>query len=290
MTKEVPAWFERALADVADAGAVDVRGARVAYRAWGAADRPGVVLVHGGAAHSGWWDHIAPLLSADLRVVALDLSGHGDSDRRPGYSLDLWAEEIRRVAAASGISGPPVVVGHSMGGAVALRAAMSFGPDLEGVVVIDSPIRDITPEERAAREHRAFGPLRTYASRDEAIGRFRTIPEQAATLPYVIAHVAAASVLRTPAGWTWKFDPRIFDRPPLTPDVLTELDCRVALFRAELGMLSAEMSDVLYDRLGRRAPVIEIPDAGHHIMLDQPLALVTGLRTLLADWAHSRPM
>ena len=43
------------------------------------------------------------------------------------------------------------------------------------------------------------------------------------------------------------------------------------------------------DRLGRVAPVIEIPTAGHHVMLDQPIALVTALRTLLSDWDHSVP-
>ena len=45
----------------------------------------------------------------------------------------------------------------------------------------------------------------------------------------------------------------------------------------------------MYDRLGRAAPVIEIPAAGHHVMLDEPLALVTGIRTLLSDWDHSYP-
>jgi pimeloyl-ACP methyl ester carboxylesterase len=45
----------------------------------------------------------------------------------------------------------------------------------------------------------------------------------------------------------------------------------------------------MYDKLGRRAPVIEIPAAGHHVMLDQPIALVTGIRTLLSDWDHSLP-
>jgi hypothetical protein len=49
------------------------------------------------------------------------------------------------------------------------------------------------------------------------------------------------------------------------------------------------MSEALYDRLGRVAPIIEVPAAGHHIMLDQPLALVATLRTLLADWDHSEP-
>jgi pimeloyl-ACP methyl ester carboxylesterase len=61
------------------------------------------------------------------------------------------------------------------------------------------------------------------------------------------------------------------------------------LFRAEHGMVSTEMSDVMYDRLGRVAPVIEIPAAGHHVMLDQPVALVAAIRTLLSGWDHSVP-
>jgi hypothetical protein len=46
----------------------------------------------------------------------------------------------------------------------------------------------------------------------------------------------------------------------------------------------------MYELLGRNAPVIEIPEAWHHMMLDQPLLLVTGLRTLFADWEHSVPL
>ena len=64
---------------------------------------------------------------------------------------------------------------------------------------------------------------------------------------------------------------------------------RVALFRAEHGLVTPDIGDEMYDLLGRVAPVIEIPEAYHHIMLDQPLLLVTGLRTLLADWEHSLP-
>ena len=45
----------------------------------------------------------------------------------------------------------------------------------------------------------------------------------------------------------------------------------------------------MYDRLGRVAPVIEIPAAARHIMLDQPIALVAAIRTLLSDWDHSTP-
>ncbi|MDQ1716892.1 MAG: hypothetical protein QOE71_1270 [Pseudonocardiales bacterium] len=286
---DVPQWFSRALAIEPDIGATEVAGTTIRYRAWGDRGQPGVVLVHGGAAHSRWWDHVAPLLAAGRRVAAMDLSGHGDSGRRTVYSLDIWADELIAVAEAAGIAGPPVLVGHSMGGFVTLTAARRHGAVLTGVLAIDSPVRELTPEEKAARDRKAFGPLRVYASREEALKRFRPIPDEGPVLSYVVDHIAAESIREVPGGWSWKFDPKIFGRPALSPSLLTTLDCRVALFRAERGLVSEQMGEVMYDRLGRAAPLIEIPDAGHHIMLDQPLALVTGLRTLLADWEHSLP-
>ena len=136
-------------------------------------------------------------------------------------------------------------------------------------------------------EQRAFRSLRVYPSREAALARFRPVPDQP-VLGYIADHVAATSIRQVDGGWTWKWDPPIFGRgAPQEP--LTRLDCRVALFRAEHGLVSAEMSDVMYDRLGRVAPVIEIPVAGHHVMLDQPIALVAAIRTLLSDWDHSLP-
>jgi pimeloyl-ACP methyl ester carboxylesterase len=289
-----PEWFTKALATAPQERRVDVDGTTISYLAWGDPGPRGLVLVHGGGAHAHWWDHIAPLLALDRRVLALDLSGHGDSGRRDTYTLDAWATEVLAVAADAGLTEPPTVIGHSMGGLVTLRLASLFGTRLAGAVVIDSPVRnrDLTPEEMAARERRAFGPLRVYPSREDAIAHFRTIPPQE-TLPYATAHVAATSVRPAPDGdgWTWKFDPRIFGREPFgaAAATLNRLDCRIALFRPEHGIMSAQMSQILYDRLGRVAPVIEIPAAAHHIMLDQPVALIAALRTLLSDWDHSRP-
>ncbi|MBW0104978.1 alpha/beta fold hydrolase [Pseudonocardia sp. KRD291] len=292
-----PAWFTDALAVPVATGEVDVDGVAIRYRAWGEPGHQGLVLVHGGGAHSRWWDHVAPLLvQGRRRVVALDLSGHGDSGRAGAYRLDRWADEVLAVARHSG-AGPgscrsgeaPVVVGHSMGGFVALTAALRHGHELTGVMAIDSPVRDRSPEELAARQQRAFGPMRVYPDRQTALAHFRTVPEQEGDLPYVVEHVAGHSVTEVAGGWSWKFDRGIFAGLGLTPGELGRVDCRVALFRAEHGLVPADMGEMIVDLMGRVAPLVEIPGAAHHVMVDQPLALVTGLRTMLADWEHSVP-
>jgi pimeloyl-ACP methyl ester carboxylesterase len=283
-----PAWFSAALATAPEERATEFEGTSIAYRAWGNPADRNIVLVHGGAAHSRWWDHIAPLLARGWRVVAMDLSGHGDSGRRERYSLDSWAREVLAVVADAGTAASTVVIGHSMGGLVTLRLATLAGSQIAGAVAIDSPIRDMAPEDRAARQQRAFGPLRVYPTREAAIARFRPIPDQP-VLAWVAAHVAATSIRPAEGGWTWKFDPQVFARDTLTPELLTRLDCRIALFRAEHGLVTPQQGEAIYDRLGRIAPLIEIPVAGHHIMLDEPVALAAALRTLLADWDHSIP-
>ena len=98
-----PQWFVDALAAPVETGKVEAAGATIAYRAWGEAGQPGIVLVHGGMAHSGWWDHIGPQLARGRRVVALDLSGHGDSDHRDHYDLETWSAEILVAAEGGGI-------------------------------------------------------------------------------------------------------------------------------------------------------------------------------------------
>ena len=222
-----PRWFTDAMAADVELGSVGVDGRRLTYRAWGERDVRGLVLVHGGAAHARWWDHIAPLLALGRRVVAIDLSGHGDSGPREKYTLDGWADEVMAVAADAGITDPPIVIGHSMGGFVALRTAGLYGAQLAGIVVIDSPVQEITPEQQAARDARAFGPKRVYPTAAAAISRFRPVPDQP-VLPYIREHVAETSIRAVPGGWSWKFDPAVFGRAQATPALLHHLDCRVA--------------------------------------------------------------
>ena len=89
-----PTWFLRALAVPVDDLWFDVDGCRIHALAWGEPGRRGIVFVHGGGAHAHWWTHVAAPFADQFRVVALDMSGHGDSGTRTTYSLEQWTDEV----------------------------------------------------------------------------------------------------------------------------------------------------------------------------------------------------
>jgi pimeloyl-ACP methyl ester carboxylesterase len=286
-----PAWFVGALTDEPQHSDIDVDGCRIHLRAWGNSALPPLIFVHGGAAHSGWWDHIAPFFTKSHRVLALDLSGHGDSEPRGKYNPYTWAREVLAAGAAAGPSGRPTIVGHSMGGFVASAAAAHYGEQIDSIIVIDSPLRDQAPEEARLRDRKRHS--RGDMSREEILARFRPVPTQETVLPYIWSHIAEESIRKTPTGWSWKFDPAVFDtslgRMPANQEKLersiAEMPCRIGYVRSEAGLVSPDMADRIRSMLELRGPFVELAAAGHHPMLDQPLALVATLRTLLEMWS-----
>lgn len=291
---EAPKWYREALATPSSDQVVQVNGCPIHYVTWGQPGRRGIVFVHGGGAHAHWWTHIAAHYATRYRVAALDMSGHGDSGRRESYSLEGWTDEVMAVYRDADMSGKPVIVGHSMGGFVTIVTAAKHSDQLAGVVVCDSPVTEPDPEIDAARVGEAFGKPKVYKNPEEALARFRTVPPQAHYLDYVMAELGPRSLGQVEGGWSWKFDHRVFGAFAGNPRAiarpyLADVHCRLALLRSEFGLVTEDIGAYMYELLGRVNPVIEIPQAGHHLMLDQPLLLITALNTLLADWDHSEP-
>lgn len=294
MLQSAPTWFRSALERQFEDLFVEVEDANIHYLAWGERGRRGIVFIHGGGAHAHWWTHVAAQFADTYRVLAIDLSGHGDSDHRDFYALEQWTREVVAVSRDGGIDGPPVVVGHSMGGFVAITTASLHGDDLDGVIVCDSPVTRPDPEIGSYQHREAFGSPRTYPSIEEALRRFRTIPPQEHYLDYVMEHVSARSLHEADGGFQWKFDKRIFDQfeggmRAIALPYLQNVKCRIAVLRSQYGLITDQIGESMYEAMGRVSPIVEIPEAGHHAMLDQPLVLLTAIRALLADWDHSTP-
>jgi pimeloyl-ACP methyl ester carboxylesterase len=154
---------------------VRVRGTEVRYDVTGRGERD-LVLIHGHHAHHMWWHGIVPYLEENWRVTQLDLSGHGDSGHRDDYdSGRVWTDDVRAVVKAAGCE-RPVLVGHSMGGRVAVTVAGGHLALSAGVIMFDSVIR--APADRPLFAWRPQRRPRIHPSREVALSRFRLSPEQ----------------------------------------------------------------------------------------------------------------
>ncbi len=290
-----PAWFETALADAPARRFVEVAGARIESLSWGTRGKPGLLFLHGNGAHADWWSFIAPFFAADYRVAALSWSGMGASDHRPHYSLELFIAEAFAVAEAEGLfdsAEKPYFVAHSFGGFPLMGCAARHGDRLRGAVMVDTPVRhpDEESPRRRGRPSSPPRPHRVYPTIEAALSRFRFAPEQPCANLFIADHIARSSLQAVDGGWTWKFDPFLWSAFELgdTRTLLAEVDAPFALIWGDRSMLMPpELTRQMVDAMPAGSPTVVIPDAAHHVMIDQPLAFVAALRALLAAWPGS---
>jgi len=136
--------------DFATARHVVLHGHRVSYRTAGSG--PVVLLIHGIAGTSEQWADVAPVLAERFTVVAPDLLGHGESAKPQGdYSLGAYAAGMRDLLIALGHR-RATVVGHSLGGGIAMQFVYEYPVFAERLVVVSSGGlgREVHPLLRAA--------------------------------------------------------------------------------------------------------------------------------------------
>jgi pimeloyl-ACP methyl ester carboxylesterase len=246
---------------------------------------PPLVLLHGGGANAHWWDHLAPRLAERFHVVALDFRGHGDSESPERLEVGAFRRDLAALLDHLGAS-RAALVGHSMGAHVALghaATAWNPGPGPRALVLVEPSRGGGARARRRARL--ALAARRTYATREQAVARFRFVPEASRADETLRRHVAEHSVRQESDRFAFKFDPRWFSLPPEAPPDLAGVRSPVLLVRgAESGLLTREGAQSLLGELPR-AELREIPEAGHNVHLDQPEAFLAAVLDFLG--AHS---
>lgn len=116
-------------------------------------ERPGrgereVVLIHGLGSSAKVWDTLAPYLHGSFDVWNYELPGHGTTPPLPGLTIEKAAEDLARFLREQDIT-YPVLVGHAMGGLIAMRYAFDQPGDIKQLIVIDATPRQLaTPEQK----------------------------------------------------------------------------------------------------------------------------------------------
>jgi pimeloyl-ACP methyl ester carboxylesterase len=236
-----------------------------------AADKPSILMLHGGGQNRHSWKNTGQILAdAGYHVIALDSRGHGDSDRAPSgdYSVESLCEDTLQVLYQ--IGRPVVLIGASMGGLTGIQAAYEAGPELVTKLVLVDVVPKFEKDGSARiREFMASG-LEGFASLDEAADAV------AAYLPHRPKPRSPEGLkknlrLREDGRWYWHWDPAFLTKPQDDPFVRMEkleqaainLQVPILLIRGRLSDVVSE--DGVQDFLSKvpHAEFAELADAGH---------------------------
>ncbi|MDG2111529.1 MAG: alpha/beta hydrolase [Actinomycetota bacterium] len=242
-------------------------------RVGGDPDQPTLVLLHGLGGTGAVWDRVVAEAGWPGEVVVPDLTGHGASPWATHYSFGAMAGNV---ASLLGQRRRAVVVGHSMGGAVALALASGwFNVDVEAVMSIGIKV-EWSDDELADMQRIADKPARLFDERTGAIewaaklaGLFGVVELDDPTLD--------RAAVETPDGWRAALDPRagLVGPPPL--DSL-HAALGSALVLHTLGEHDAMVDEATARRMGQ--PVQVFADAGHNAMVEQPALVAEAIRQL----------
>jgi pimeloyl-ACP methyl ester carboxylesterase len=279
----VPEWFTRAIAAPAESRFAQVGGTAVHYLSWNAADthKPALLFAHGFRAHARWWDFIAPFFLSRFRILSLDFAGMGDSGTRPEYLPLGFAHDLIGVLDHAGIE-QATLIGHSFGGGRVARASAEFPERVTRAIIIDSHMR-LNEEKRSTRPFE-IGPRRVYPTFEAARARFRLVPPENRTAPYILDYVARHSLKEMEGGWSWKFDERLVPKhdDARARDILGAIRAPVTFIYGDASaIVSRQHAHEIVSCLRNGHGPIAIPESHHHVLLDQPLSLVAALRAVL---------
>jgi pimeloyl-ACP methyl ester carboxylesterase len=234
-----------------------------------------IVLVHGLGSSREDWLPTARRLARHYSVTLVDLPGHGEADMPEPFSLERAVAALDQ-ALAETPGGPPILVGHSLGGLVAAAEALDHPERVRGLVLVETALKPQLPEDQRAAwlerlDHDYDGVLHeAYASfgRDSAQGemlyRRTAVLDPRMVKPWIRL------------AWTADLSRRV-----------SRINVPVLAVLAERSWPKNESWDTEARALGyldmTRLRATRIADCGHFVMLDRPVELAALIQGFAAD-------
>lgn len=243
-----------------------------------------LVLLHGGALSAHTFDLLALALADDVRCIALDLRGHGESGWAEDYSIGRSVADVLELIDRLGA--PELhLAGMSLGGCIAGHVAPLLGDRLSSLTFID--VGDEVNFEASARMRAFIEGARPVAQVEDLVRQALAVSPK--TDPDLMLYRYRSLLTHRPDGYGWKADRRTPVNFPHILEKLAELKALACMITCPVLVAKGGNSRVLTQeglerfasrfRKGRWAV---IPAAGHNIQEDQPAALAAAMRDLMS--------
>ena len=258
--------------DAAARRSFTVNGMTLRALEWGQPGRPALCFLHGGSAHSHWFDAVVPSFVDRFHIISLDQRGHGQSDWAPDarYGTEQFTSDLVGVMDHLGWE-RMVVVGHSMGGHNSMGFSAWHPDRVRGLCVVDS--RPALPAERLHAMHRRGhrGPRR-HETLDLALRSFRLLPAETLAAPDLLEHLGREGIAEREGRFLYRFDPQCNGarRPVDGWALLPDIKAPTLLVRGELSPI---MPQEMAERMAAAIPnarLVTMLGVYHHLVLDAP--------------------
>ena len=282
---EQPAWFKKLMKVPYIERLIEVDGADLHTLHWNyQSDKPKVMLVHGNGAHAFWFCWVAAQLADKYEVIAVTFSGMGDSQWRDIYTKEVFMRDLTGVIEKLGWQQVNIVA-HSFGAMIANVAVAQMPELFKSLVICDHFVMPAEHSREWFANKPPSRPTRVYASEKDIRSRFRLLPQQPCVNQYILDFIVGHSIRQVEGGWTWKFDPAIYDHLIVGKkqlDYLLSISCPKSLI---YGCWTREHEYSKHRLFSEYYPqelyIHELAESGHHVMLDQPISLTKVIRDRL---------
>ncbi len=258
-----------------------LQGVRTVWHAWGHADQPAVVLLHGG---SGSWTHwvrnIAPLRDAGLRVLVPDLPGFGDSDLPPGCT-DVPQLPVHLHAGLQQLApqGPVQIVGFSFGGMTGALWLAEYPDDAQALVLVGAPGLGLSSPQRTPLKGWRHLPTAEHQNTVHRHNLMALMFENPESLDDLALALHAANVARD------RMPRRRLSSTAIVAEALPRIQARVSAIYGEHDALYRQRLPEVREALPRWAPHFghwhTVQGSGHWVMYEAPQAFNAALQQQL---------
>ena len=272
---------------------------RLAAKCWGNQDGMPVLAFHGWLDNASTFDNLAPLLP-ELRILSIDLPGHGHSDHRPSGSAYYFIDMVMDAIEAANVLGFDSfsLLGHSMGAGVATYLAGTLQEKIDYVILIEGIGSIVQKPEKMPEDFRESAiqwmsrskkQLPIYPDIESAV---KARHQVGGILKSSVRPLVERSIRPVNGGYTWRSDPilksksRHYFTEEQAQAFIKEITAPVLLIEAE-----HTEKDYWYELLQKRLPYVnnlqhQIVPGGHHLHLDNPEHVAKAIHKFLNKFSE----